>query len=276
MPAKNLSPKKVASAGSYRRSAATELMEFFYSVHYEIGTALEDVVRADVLSRQQAAILWLIRSQGDGGVRMRRKDIESNVRRWFEVTSAALSKSLRAMMHAPLELIEITEDPRSGREKLVALTLRGKAFLEVAATKAGTVLAELIEDAPLDVIDNAITYFRYLTGAFQSSQGRSRVRLIQLEDRAGRKLKGTGVTGITKGASVNAESKGARANGETNGARGNRAAKNNRVNGDLGGVRVNGESKNVHANASSRKVRANGESKKVQVHGTLNGIRPNG
>jgi DNA-binding MarR family transcriptional regulator len=171
--------QKAASTKAYRRSAATELMEFFYSVHYEIGTALEDVVRADVLSRQQAAILWLIRSQGDDGSRMRRKDIESNVQRWFEVTSAALSKSLRAMMRPPLELIEITEDPRSGREKLVALTPKGKAFLDTAATKAGMVLAELIEDVPLEVVDHAITYFRYLTGAFQSSQARSRVRLIQ-------------------------------------------------------------------------------------------------
>ena len=124
------------------------------------------MVRADVLSRQQAAILWLIRSQGDDGSRMRRKDIESNVQRWFEVTSAALSKSLRAMMRPPLEVIEITEDPRSGREKLVALTPKGKAFLDTAATKAGMVLAELIEDVPLEVVDHAITYFRYLTGAF--------------------------------------------------------------------------------------------------------------
>jgi hypothetical protein len=110
---------------------------------------------------------------------MRRKDIESNVQRWFEATSAALSKSLRAMMRPPLELIEISEDPRSGREKLVALTPNGKAFLDAAATKAAMVLAELIEDVPLDVVDHAITYFRYLTGAFQSSQGRSRVRLLQ-------------------------------------------------------------------------------------------------
>lgn len=171
--------QKAASTKAYRRSAATELMEFFYSVHYEIGTALEDVVRADVLSRQQAAILWLIRSQGEDGSWMRRKEIESNVQRWFEVTSAALSKSLRAMMRPPLELIEITEDPRSGREKLVALTLKGKAFLDAAATKGGMVLAELIEDVPLEVVDHAITYFRYLTGAFQSSHARSRVRLIQ-------------------------------------------------------------------------------------------------
>ena len=110
---------------------------------------------------------------------MRRKDIESNVQRWFEVTSAALSKSLRAMMRPPLGLIEITEDPRSGREKLVALTPKGKGFLDTAATKAGMVLAEMIEDVPLEVVDHAITYFRYLTGAFQSSPARSRVRLIQ-------------------------------------------------------------------------------------------------
>jgi DNA-binding MarR family transcriptional regulator len=242
-------------------------MEFFYSVHYEVGTALEDVVRADVLSRQQAAILWLIRSQGGGGVRMRRKDIESNVRRWFEVTSAALSKSLRAMMHAPLELIEITEDPRSGREKLVALTPRGKAFLEVAATKAGMVLAELIEDAPLEVIDHAITYFRYLTGAFQSSQARSRVRLIQVDDGTGSKLVGARVTGITKAVGVNAESKGARANGETNDVHGNGAVKDRRA---------KGETKGAAVPAASRKVRANDESKNVHVNGTPNGVRADG
>jgi DNA-binding MarR family transcriptional regulator len=154
-------------------------MEFFYSVHYEIGTALEDVVRADLLSRQQAAILWLIRSQGDGGIRMRRKDIESNVRRWFEVTNAALSRSLRTMMHPPLALIEITEDPRSGREKLVALTPKGKAFVDSVATKAASVLAGLIAEVPLDVIDHAISYFGHLTGTFRSSNARSRIRLIQ-------------------------------------------------------------------------------------------------
>jgi DNA-binding MarR family transcriptional regulator len=184
MHSKNLNQKQVASPASYRHSAATELIEFFYSVHYEIGTAFEDVVRADVLSRQQAAVLWLIRSQGGDGIRMRRKHIESNVRRWFEVTSAALSRSLRAMMHPPLELIEITEDPRSGREKLVALTPKGIAFLDAATTQAATMLAELLEDVPPDVLGHALTYFRYLTGAFENSQARSRIRLVPFEYRA--------------------------------------------------------------------------------------------
>jgi len=115
---------------------------------------------------------------------MRRKHIESHVRRWFEVTSAALSRSLRAMMHPPLELIEIIEDPISGREKLVALTPKGKAFLDAAATQASAVLAELVEDVPLEVLDHAITYFRYLTGAYQNAHARSRIRLIQSNGRS--------------------------------------------------------------------------------------------
>jgi DNA-binding MarR family transcriptional regulator len=163
------------------RERVAELMEFFYPVHYEIGTALEDVVRGDVLSRQQAASLWLIRSQGDGGYRMRRKDIEANVRRWFEVTSAAVSRSLRGIMRPPLELIEITEDPRSGREKLVTLTPKGKAFLDSVAARATMVLAELIEEVPPELVDAAIVYFSHLIRAFQRSKIRSRIRIIRPE-----------------------------------------------------------------------------------------------
>jgi DNA-binding MarR family transcriptional regulator len=175
---KSVSHEKAAAAKAYRARAAVELIEFFYSVHYEIGTALEDVVRADVLSRQQAAILWLIRAQGGPTTHMRRKDIETNLRRWFEVTSAAVSKSLRTLMRPPLALIEITESPRSGREKMVTLTPKGRAFLDTAAAQATALLAELIEDVPPDVIDHAITYFGHLTGAFENFRRRGRIRLV--------------------------------------------------------------------------------------------------
>jgi len=167
------------SEKAFRRAAAADLIEFFYPVHYEIGTALEDVVRADRLSRQQAATLWLIRSQGGPDARMRRKDIELNLRRWFEVTNAAVSKSLRALMRPPLALIAITEDPHSGREKVVALTPKGRAFLDSAAARATNLLAELIEKAPPDILDHAITYFTHLTGAFENFQHRDRLRLVR-------------------------------------------------------------------------------------------------
>jgi len=160
-------------------AAAAELMEFFYPAHYEMGTALEDVLRSRVLSRQQAAALWLIRSQGQNGMRMRRKTIEANIRRWFEVTNAALSRSLRAMMRPPLKLIQITEDPESGREKIVSLTARGRAFLDSAAVRATQGFAGLIQELSPQVVDAAILYFRGLTAAFQHSKARRRLRVTR-------------------------------------------------------------------------------------------------
>jgi DNA-binding MarR family transcriptional regulator len=174
--------KRPENAARARRAAATELMEFFYPVHYEIGTALEDAVRADVLSRQQAASLWLIRSQGEDGRSISRKEIEVNVRRWFEVTSAAVTRSLRAMMRPPLELIEIIEDPKSGRQKLVVLTPKGRAFLDAVAERATQVLAEAIEDVPSDLIESAIVYFGFLSRGFERIKARSRIRLIRPDE----------------------------------------------------------------------------------------------
>jgi DNA-binding MarR family transcriptional regulator len=178
------SRKKTIAPKTGRGTEAAAILEFFYPAHYEIGTALEDVLRADLLSRQQAASLWLIRSQGVDGCRMRRKDIEANVRRWFEVTSAAVSRALREMMRPPLELIEIAEDPRSGREKLVSLTPKGKAYLDAVAARATTLLAGLIEDVPPQLVDSAIIYLRQLTRAFQRSKTRTRIRLIHADQQS--------------------------------------------------------------------------------------------
>jgi hypothetical protein len=77
---------------------------------------------------------------------MRRKDIEVNVRRWFEVTNVAVSRALRGMMRPPLELIEIAENLKSCREKLIILTPKGKTFLDSVASRATQGLADLIEE----------------------------------------------------------------------------------------------------------------------------------
>jgi DNA-binding MarR family transcriptional regulator len=171
--------KKAPAPNTSRAAEAAEMLEFFYPAHYEIGTALEDVLRSDLLSRQQAASLWLIRSQGIDGCQMHRKDIEANIRRWFEVTSAAVSRALREMMRPPIGFIEITEDPNSGREKLVSLTPKGKAYLDSAADRATAVLADLIEDVPPPLVASAISYLGQLTSAFQRSKTRSQIRLIR-------------------------------------------------------------------------------------------------
>jgi DNA-binding MarR family transcriptional regulator len=112
-----------------------------------------------------------------------RKEIEVNVRRWFEVTSAAVTRSLRAMMRPPLELIEMIEDPASGRQKLVVLTPKGQAFLDSVGEQATQVLAEAIQDVPAELIESVISYFGFLTRGFERFKVRSRIRLIRPDEK---------------------------------------------------------------------------------------------
>ena len=93
-----------------------ELLELFYPVHYKGGMALEDAMRDGQLTRRQVAILWLIRSEGERGRRMARKEIERLLTTWFEISSSAITKALRSMARPPLSLLQVREDPQSGRE----------------------------------------------------------------------------------------------------------------------------------------------------------------
>jgi DNA-binding MarR family transcriptional regulator len=173
-------PKRleVSAIAPSDQTQAAGLLEFFYPVHYQLGTALEDVVRAGTLSRQQAAILWLIRSAGGPEFRMPRKEIEVKIRNWFEVTGAAVSKSLRGMAHRPLELVEISEDPSCGREKLVTLTPKGLKFLNTTTARAREFLSQLIEEVPEHLVAETMEFFSHLMRAFQHSSMRDRLRLV--------------------------------------------------------------------------------------------------
>ena len=102
--------------------AAHQFLELYYPIHYKAGIGVEDALRGSELTRHQTAILWLIHSQGDEGRRMRRKDIVSALSNWFEISNAAITKALRGMSVAPLALVKQTEDPDSGREKVVTHT----------------------------------------------------------------------------------------------------------------------------------------------------------
>src|SRR5262245_55962134 len=103
-------------------TTAAELQEFFYPIHYQIGMALEDALRGGMLTRKQSAILWMIRSAGEDGRCMQRKEIVRLMQSWFEVTNSGISKAIRGMARPPLALVELTEDPHSAREKRISLT----------------------------------------------------------------------------------------------------------------------------------------------------------
>ena len=157
---------------------AAELQEFFYPIHYQIGMALEDALRGGVLTRKQSAILWMIRSAGENGRRMRRKEIVRSMQSWFEVTNSGLSKAIRDMARSPLALVEITEDPRSAREKLITLTAEGERFVAAMASRGETFLQEIVQHLPAEVTDGGIEYFRQLIDAFNRSRAQRQIAVV--------------------------------------------------------------------------------------------------
>ncbi|MGH7986232.1 MAG: MarR family winged helix-turn-helix transcriptional regulator [Candidatus Binataceae bacterium] len=153
-------------------SRVSELLELFYPVHYKACIALEDEMRAGQLSRKQTAILWLIRSEGSNGERMRRKDIERLLQSWFEVSSSAITKALRGMARPPLNLLEIVEDPASGREKQVSLTAKGHKFLQVMVEQGRRFLHPIVEQLTVEEVAGGIRYLRKAVAILEVRQSR--------------------------------------------------------------------------------------------------------
>jgi DNA-binding MarR family transcriptional regulator len=148
-----------------------ELLELFYPVHYKIGFAFEDKMRRGRLTRNQAAILWLIHYEGVEHRCMRRKDIERSLRTWFEVSSSGITKALRGMSRPSLALLKILEDPDSAREKQVILTSKGEKFLQYMITEGRNSIRNLIAHFADEEVDGGIRFLRTVT-ALSSKYGR--------------------------------------------------------------------------------------------------------
>jgi len=161
---------KVLPAGN----STTALLEFFYPIHYKLGMALEDALRGGKLSRKQVAILWLIRAEGGREHRMQRKEIERLLSTWYEVSSSAITKALRAMARPPLELVSIVEDPRSGREKQVYLTPEGKHFLHTMVEAGQRYLDNLVCGLSAPTIRQGIEFLSQLSAALEPPPAEAR------------------------------------------------------------------------------------------------------
>jgi DNA-binding MarR family transcriptional regulator len=155
---------------------AAELLELFYPIHYKGGLALEDVLRRGRLSRKQVAILWLIRSEGEDGRRMRRKDIEQVIQSWFEVSSSAITKALRGMARPPLGLVQVLEDPHSGREKQILLTPKGERFLSAMVAEGREFLQQIVGQIPEELVKTGIEFLGQATAAFERVRAASVTR----------------------------------------------------------------------------------------------------
>jgi DNA-binding MarR family transcriptional regulator len=145
---------------------AAELLELFYPIHYRGNMAVEDAMRGP-LTRKEAAIIWLIRSAGEGGSEMRRKQIVARLQDWFDVSSPAVTKALRHMTRPPLNLVRLVEDADSAREKRVSLTPQGQRFVLGMVTRGRDFVRKVVEQLPDRQVRDGIDYLRAGTAAFE-------------------------------------------------------------------------------------------------------------
>lgn len=159
--------RAAAQENSVEREPAAEFLEFFYPIHYKLGMAIEDALRGGQLTRKQVAILWLIRSEGSATHSMRRKEIERLITTWFEVSSSAITKALRAMARPPLNLVQVVEDPHSGREKQVILTAKGQRFLSTMFEEGTQFVRNIAEELTEEEVRTGILFFSKVTGVLE-------------------------------------------------------------------------------------------------------------
>jgi DNA-binding MarR family transcriptional regulator len=143
--------------------AAKRFLEFYYPIHYKAGMRVEDAMRGGSLGRHQVAILWLIHSEGVEGRQMNRKDIERHLGAWFDISGAAITKAIRSMASAPLNLLTLEEAEHSGREKVVTLTRSGESFVKGMIGRGDAFIQRIIETMSDEEINQGLHFFQKIS-----------------------------------------------------------------------------------------------------------------
>lgn len=147
-----------AEKKSLRNQSPALFLDLYYPFHYKTGFAIEHVLRGSNLTQIQTIILWTIHSEGDEGSTMRRKDIEQRITNWFDITSSAISKSIRGM--AKSGFLTITEDPESGREKRIQLTTDGHEQVANMMRRTKKLIANIVAELSDDEIASGLNFLQ--------------------------------------------------------------------------------------------------------------------
>lgn len=162
-----MTAKKKSETRARRASAIPDaallFLEYYYPIHYQAGIGVEDALRGGLLNRHQVAMLWLIHSEGREGREMNRKAIERSLESWFEISGAAITKALRAMAVPPLELVQLVEDPRSAREKIVRLTPRGEAHMKKMIAGGEAYVQRIVDHMSDEEIAQGLHFFKRIS-----------------------------------------------------------------------------------------------------------------
>ena len=162
--------------------AAGCFLELFYPIHYAIGMQVEDALRGSgELDRHQTVVMWLLRSEGlhRGGNSMRRKEIERCLTTWYDITSSTVSKALRSLAKPPHNFIVISEDPESGREKLVTVTPAGKRYYKRMVDNASAFIKLATDRMSVEENSMGIHIMQRISEVFQELRDEGRIDRLQ-------------------------------------------------------------------------------------------------
>jgi len=148
---------------------AAELLELLYFIYDKGISALAATMRGP-LTRTQASILWLIRSEGAAGS-MPRKEIARHLHDWFDLGNPAITSALQSLAEPPIALVRLVESVDSGREKSVILTAKGRRFVASMAARGEHLMRELLENlgaglsndqivAGIEFLQSAVSFFQ--------------------------------------------------------------------------------------------------------------------
>lgn len=155
-----------------REYSALMQLNIFFPIHYKAGNKLEQVLRESTgLSRQQVIILWLIAAEGGSKSTMPRKRIEVALKNWLEITSSSVSKAIRSLSARELGILRLNESRDSGREKTVALTAKGRKFVESMFETGVQYLEELVDHLSDEEVDMVIHIFSRTDEIFTNYPG---------------------------------------------------------------------------------------------------------
>jgi DNA-binding MarR family transcriptional regulator len=176
---------------------SSQLLDMMYPLHCRIAAAFEDRIRGE-LTPVQGCILWMFRPHISVDHRhisvdhhrpsLPRKEIARWVRRWFGITSAAISHAIHGMSSPPLVLVRLVKDSSSGREKRVCLTRTGEQFL-ATMEKRGRLWLELVEG---ELSDEQLREGLELLRAFALAVGKIDARAEADRDTSKRSIRSVG------------------------------------------------------------------------------------
>jgi DNA-binding MarR family transcriptional regulator len=165
---------------SQLEGSPAELLELLYFV-YDKGISAIGAAMGGRLSRTQAAILWLIRSEGEHARSMLRKDVARRLHNWFDLGSPAITTALQTLEQPPLRLVRMIGNADSGREKKVLLTAKGERFVASMADRGHLVVQELVADLGKSLSDDEIAagieFLRLSVSFFQRIYPRARLNI---------------------------------------------------------------------------------------------------